>query len=205
MHFVGERQDPVDWGSLVRRLDVVVIWESFEMATVCGKPGQVPPSESALGAAPALEAGVVSAALARAEEGAKGGADGPGLKSLTKSVWGAGGLGSAVTREVAEVAPPSRWASGSELGGARALAGGLIWAALKRRRVGGVWPVVGERASSLLLLPRCGGEVWSLDGWCSAGAVLGALATASLPASTLPSCSITRSTRLTRAHASTRP
>ena len=30
MHFVGERQDPVDWGSLVRRLDVVVIWESFE-------------------------------------------------------------------------------------------------------------------------------------------------------------------------------
>ena len=45
------------------------------MAAACGKPGKVPPSESALGAAPALEAGVVSAALARAKEE---GADGPG-------------------------------------------------------------------------------------------------------------------------------
>jgi hypothetical protein len=176
------------------------------MAAVCGKPRKVPPSESDLGAAPALAAGMVSAALARAKEGAKGGADGPGLKSLTKSVWGAGGLGSAVTHEVAEVAPPSRWASGSELRGIRALAAGLIWAALKRRMAGGVWPDEGERAPSLLLLPRFGGEVWSLDGWGSAGAVLGALATATLPASALSAISITGSTRLTRAaQASTLP
>jgi hypothetical protein len=50
----------------------------------------------------------------------------------------------------------------------------LTWAALRRRVVGGVEPV---GASSLLLLPRCGGDLWGLDGWsCDAPA------SASLPA-----------------------
>ena len=30
MHFVGERQDPVDWEIFVRPSDVVVTWKSLE-------------------------------------------------------------------------------------------------------------------------------------------------------------------------------